>query len=241
LDIGYVCRWRVMRDVQIGFKTGLGLNYASTKASADLSNQFDRTEPFYNIPIHYTTTAHAIEQHSQLGLELPLMFAFQAKGFALNIGPKLLYMAMDKYSQTIDTAKITATIAGVPIPDVEVIGRIKTPYTQQGSNALSPLHVLLSAEIGYEWQIGNHYSKKNEQFIGIQLYADYGLWSLNNKTSDPFIAVTPIQPGQTAPQITIGSIFQSESALRYFSAGLRIYYTIQTVDYPGHGWHKARK
>jgi len=178
-----------------------------------------------------------------MGLELPVLFAFQAHGFALNIGPKLLWILQDQYTQTIDEAHVIAYFPqiGVTVPDADPTGRIETPYTRQGKGSLSPFHVLLSAEIGYEWQIGNRYSKFNEQYIGIQLYADYGLWSQKKQNDDPFIAVTPIQPGQTAPTITIGSIFQSDKALNYFSAGLRLYYTIQSVDYPGHGWHKARK
>ena len=97
--------------------------------------------------------------------------------------------------------------------------------------------VKLTAEAGYEWQIGNPYSRYNEQYIGLQLYANYGLYSWSEHTEDPFLSVGAITTASPSPQVSIRSI-QSISPLAYMSFGVRCYYTIQTVDYPGRGWHR---
>jgi len=63
LDLGYMARWRVMRDVQMGLRTGLGYTYGTTQAGADMSNQYTRIDEANKLTIEYTTTAHATEQH----------------------------------------------------------------------------------------------------------------------------------------------------------------------------------
>jgi len=70
----------------------------------------------------------------------------------------------------------------------------------------------------------------------VQLYANYGVWSWSEKESEAFMAVDAITPG-TYPKISTTSM-QSATSLGYMSFGVRLYYTIQTVDYPGRGWHR---
>jgi len=241
LDLRYTVRWRVMRDVQVGLYTGVSAGYSHSTLRADLYNQYDRTD-LYDLHIQYTTTASVEEKHRQLGVELPILFALQAHGFALNVGPKLLWMAMDSYDQTISDAHIDAyyTEIGVHVTDTRATGLLPTPAHRTAQGTLPKVNMLLSAEIGYEWQVGNWYSKKKEQYVGIQLYANYGLWGLNS-SKDAFLSVTPSAGDNQLPKIAIGSISSANTPLNYLSAGLRLYYTIQTVDYPGHGWHQTKR
>jgi len=100
---------------------------------------------------------------------------------------------------------------------------------------------MVSAEIGYEWQIGNPYHRFKEQYVGLQLYANYGVWSWTEHSDAPFLSVSAITGATSNPQITTQSISSTASQLNNLSIGLRLYYTIQTVDYPGRGWHHYRR
>ncbi|MCQ2311657.1 MAG: hypothetical protein MJZ64_07920 [Paludibacteraceae bacterium] len=239
LDLRYIMRCRVGRYTQLGLHAGVGASYSAYKLKGDLTDHFTRQDYLGNT-IQYTTSAHAEEKHQAVGVSVPLLFALQTHGATVNIGPKLLWLAYDRYDQTVDHADIVAFYPayGVPVHNQPGTGIMDTPYSQSGRSANSTIHLLLTAEIGYEWQLGNPYSRYSEQYIGLQLYANYGLCSWGNRAGEPFMSVSSITATQ-GPQITTTAIQQS-SALAYLSLGVRFYYTIQTVDYPGRGWHHYR-
>jgi len=239
LDARYIVRWRVRPYTQLGLHTGLEASYFTSKLSGDFSNQYTRTDYLGN-KIEYTTSATVAEQHTNIGLTIPVLFAFQTHGFALNIGPKLLWVAYSNYQRTVSKASIDAYYPayGVHVTDQPSTGQIATPLTLSGQGSAKNLQVLLSAELGYEWQIGDPYERFNEHYIGIQLYANYGLWSLQTSADEAMVSVSPIVTPSANPQIQIGSIQGMGSPLSYMSCGLRIYYTIQTVDYSSRGWHR---
>jgi len=240
LELGYTARWSVMRDVHMGFRLGAGASYAAPQLTADLQDQYDKQD-YMGLQLQYTNTANVKEKHQQLNVEVPVLFAFEAHGFAINIGPKLLVVMSDKYTQTVNSANIDVYFPEykVTVHNEAPTGLLQTPYERSGNNTLPKLSVLLSAEVGYEWAVGNRYSRKNEQYIGVQLYVDYGLWN-QRPTETAFLDVAPITGPYQQPTVTVGTIPAAQK-LNYLSAGLRFYYTIQTVDYSGRGWHRLRR
>lgn len=238
LDLSYIVRWHVGRETQIGFRTGLGVSYASCTLTADMHDCYERVD-YYSNTIEYTNSASAQEQHKQLLLEIPVLLAFQTHGFAIHVGPKLLWTAYNPYNQTVNEAHIVAYYPryGVPVPDEMPTGRLITPYTHTGTKGLPTLTLALSGEIGYEWQLGNRYSHFAEHYIGLQLYADYGLKNLALPNQEAFLSVAPITAAHQTPPVTVGVIAGS-TPLHYLNVGLRLYYTIQSVDYSARGWHR---
>jgi len=239
LEVRYLVRWRVMPNTQLGLYTGLGGTYSKSTLEGSFTNQFTRQDYLGNT-IEYTTSAAVSEQHRNIQVSLPVLFAFQTHGVALNIGPKLLWLALDNYQSTLNSATIDAYY---PAYKVHVInqpstGHIDVPSTQQGTGTSNNLQLTLSAELGYEWQLGNPYSRDYEHYIGVQLYANYGVWSASFNTNQPMLSVAPISSASASPQITVGTIQGLGSSLSSISFGLRLYYTLQTVDYRGRGWHR---
>lgn len=241
LDLGYTIRWRMGNDTQLGLRSGLGFAYATSQFSATLSDQYSRTD-YYSNTLQYTTSASATEKHQQLQLDIPVLFALQTHGFTIHLGPKLIYIASDRYTQTVDQADIQAFYPryGVTVRNTAPTGRLVTPYSTSGSQGLPSLTLALSGEIGYEWSIGERYSRKSEQYIGVQVFVDYGLKSFLPPTQEAFLSVAPITAARQTPAVFVGTIAAANS-LNLFSAGLRVYYTIQSVDYPGRGWHRYRR
>jgi len=243
LDLGYIIRWRLGEYSQMGLRTGAGLSYTTSQLSTTITDQYTRLD-YYDKPhtLEYTCFARTQEQHKQLQVDIPLLMAFQTHGFTLNIGPRLIWMAYDKFTQNVDSAYISAYFPkyGVTSYNEPETGRLDVPYTNTRKNGLPTLSLALSAELGYEFCLTGRYTKKNEQYIGFQLFADYGVFNIVTPKQEAYLAVDPITGPNQKPAVTVGAIAPAK-ALRNINLGLRIYYTIHSVDYSEYNWHRTRR
>lgn len=205
----------------IGFITGIGIGYGNAGVQKHYMDSFTNTDYLGNT-IDYTTLAFC-HQMNQFGrLNVPLLFAFRAGGFTLNVGPQFMLPFAAKQTLTVDEANIEAYY---PAYDVSVMnelitGKLETPYQRTDAVNL-PYTILLGIETGWEWPLGSN-------AVGIQLFADISLWSSPStvhptpSTNNPFISVAPITEAGSPAVVTVNGSGSMNDRLLDF--GLRVYY-----------------
>ena len=202
----------------IGFITGIGIGYGNAGVQKHYMDSFTNTDYLGNT-IDYTTLAFC-HQMNQFGrLNVPLLFALRAGGFTLNVGPQFMLPFAAKQTLTVDEANIEAYY---PAYDVSVMnelitGKLETPYQQKDAINL-PFSIMLGIETGWEWSLGNN-------AVGIQLFADIGLWSprlQSATTNGSLISVAPITEAGSPAVVTVNGSGSMNDRLLDF--GLRVYY-----------------
>lgn len=232
LDMHYIHRWPVTEEIQLGLRTGLGLNYTSSQLSGSYTRRFSQWDYMGNT-INYTAVVNASEQHKQFLVDIPVMASLLSHHISANLGCKLLWFAADNYTQTVERALVDAYYPryGVYVFNETPTGMLATPYTQTGKNSLPQLSLALSADVGYEWSLGYIGRKAYEHFVGVQLFLDWGIWNIVEPVQRNYqVVVDAITAPKQTPQVMVGSVAEA-SNLHYFSIGVRGYYTI---DFQSH-------
>lgn len=243
IDISYLYMARVGSWTDLGLRTGLGIGYQQNRWSMPVESHFF-TMDYLNNELDYTLKASIQETGRQVWAEIPIMMALRTQGFAFNIGPKL-QLAYTPYQQSLTETSVDAYYCDydVTVHNVSAVGAFSdNDKEQSGFGALPLVQLNLSAEIGYEWRVNPVYSPWYDRYVGIQLFADYGLMSFNIHSDAPFMSVTMIESAESTPHVETGILTRDcLSRIAALNCGLRIYYTFQVVDHSGHGWHKEHK
>jgi hypothetical protein len=152
----------------------------------------------------------------------------------LNVGPRFMLPFATSSALTIRSASIDAyyPLYDVHVTDQLITGKLTTPYTLPHTAIIPRYSLLVAAEIGYEWSLSG------QSALGLQLYADVGVWNSAGKNPapiTPLIQVSPITSVETpVPTVTVGDIAPMIKDLRYIDFGLRVYYAFSIKSDKGY-------
>ena len=247
VDVSYSCRWSLPKECAIGPKVGVGFSRAGGGvAKDDILENFTNTD-YLGHPMEYTISAKAQQKYQQLQVEVPLMLSLQLHRVIVNVGGKFMYVVNGTTNQTISECDITALYAeyNVAVHNEVVTGILGDEQKSYvGTSMLPKIRVLVGAEIGYEWEIGDG------SFIGLVGYFDYGVWASQDAGTSTsgarFIDVSPINdPSDPAAQVRAGILQDSYcAAIGYMDFGLKLYYQFESQDrsyYGLHTHHRSRR
>lgn len=238
VDVSYSIRWTVGSDMGMGPKIGVGFSRTGGGVKKDdIYETFTNTD-YLGHPMDYTVTAQAEQRFQHLQIEVPLMLSLQLKRFIINIGGKFLYTVSGTTNQTINKWDITALYReyNVPVHNEAVTGVLRDDQLRYaGQSALPKMRVLIGAELGYEWEVGDY------SYVGLSAYFDYGVWAGEGvSSSGPFISVSPIvNPSAPIAQVQVGLLQPIYSPkVGYMDFGVKIYYQFESQDRSYYGLHK---
>lgn len=241
-ELAYTFRTSWNDHLRLGFRTGLGFDYAAIKHSGLYDDSFINYD-YEGRRMDYHITAQVTSKRQEVRMDIPIMVHLWANGFILNLGPRLSFGLQDRYEQTIENPVIEACYAkyGVTMVNRLVTGIL--PEDQQyreGKTNANRLGIKLAAELGYEWVVsdGTYYTQQ----IGIQAYTAIGLWESGggSEISSRLIDVSPIMsPTMPAPMVVAG-LWGNNIGMHRLQAGLRLYWSFETVDFSHRGWKRRR-
>lgn len=241
-ELAYTFRTHWNDQLRLGFRTGLGFDYAGTKHDGLHVDAFTNYD-YEGRRMDYHITANVSAKRQEVRMDIPIMVHLWANGFVFNMGPRLSFGVQDHYEQTIEDAIIAAcyTKYGVTMVNQLVTG-ILPPAEQyhEGNTDANKFGIKLAAELGYEWVVsdGTYYT----QHIGIQAYTAIGLWETGGGMgiANRLIDVSPIiSPTIPAPMVITG-LWANNSGMHRLQAGLRLYWSFETVDFFHRGWKRRR-
>lgn len=230
-DFGFAYLWKGY-SCEIGLKTGVSVGYSATIIRKNEDRTFTNTD-YLGYDILYHTQGTFEQRNQQVQLEIPLMFAIRANGFVWNIGPKLMFPIWNAYRQEVHNINIDAyySVTDVHIPNELITGECSNHITNIGKNILPAFNVLVSTEIGYEWNLQKHR-------IGLMAYYDVAPWSTHKQSDEPLIEVAPISnPAYPPAEVTIHPLSNSFQTLLYMDFGLKFYYGLNILDKTHLGLH----
>lgn len=233
----YACLYRVgSSDVWMGPRTGLEFAWLMSGWSQEVSEQFSNKD-YLGYTIDYTVSAKAQETHHQLALSIPLMAALRYRGLNVGVGFKLQAMLWDTCRTELTNLNVRAYYPKLDVAFVNdpFFGSLSAEQASVGGSRKMPeLHLALSLEAGYEWELSPN------RFLGFRVFADYDLWNSFARPSsapDKAVIIAPIQKASQPAQTSVVPLCQS--VLTGFSA-LRIGVTIAyTFDFPGKTAHSC--
>ena len=222
LDLQYAHYWtKDGRPIDLGIITGLGIGYAQSGLRTD----YDSTA-FKKDNVDYTVVAQGIKEtdHS-LQLEIPVMFSLiHNNGLFFNVGPKFMVPVYSPYKQTVDQANthITAYFpeTGVTIKDNPVTGEYTGQQPAADNGIQFKINIMLTAEIGYEWNL------KNGNSFGLGAYANYSVFnSYKNTTSTEglFNLTAPTETSAATLDVLSATKTYADK-LGYFDVGVKVAY-----------------
>lgn len=228
LDLRYSFYGCMANDlVGLGFTLGAGVGYGGTKINGKQDRTFTNTDYLDN-QLDYTTSASFCRADKFATGEVSLMAALAIGGFTFNIGPRLMLPFRMTTTQAVTDATIDAYIRrlDVTVTNEAVTGKLNTPYAVDAeASSLAPYYVLLGMEAGWEFML----SRDAKGWLGLQLYANVGLWSnetSGNQTPSTLISVSPITGPDKDATVIVGNPDGLIGNKRYLDCGLRIYYAL---------------
>lgn len=227
LDVRYAYYDRVAPMFQMGLTVGAAAGYGGAGFQGTNTANFTNTDYLGN-KMEYSTTAAFRQSETFLRTDFSLMLAIRAGGFVANIGPRVMLPFMASPTLTINEANIQAYYPkyNVTIENELITGMIETPYHTKISNQKIPMSLLVGAEVGYEFPIGDH-------ALGVQAYADFGLWSGKESVNDSgsrLIEVKPIaESGPAEVKVNPEGLVASR---RMVDFGVRVYISFNVGGEP---------
>ena len=233
LDLQYAHYWQKGDKPSYGILTGLSAGYVRSGVTSDVA---------YSIPsdgkLSYDINVKAREYDGAVLLEVPLMFSMITNGgLFFNVGPRFQLPVFNHYTQKVtdaNGANIEALFVkeGVKVADEIVTGRVAT--TKGNLKDMSMFNLLLGAELGYEWRL------KNNNALGLGVYASYGLFSLYNHTAAGQLVDVTAPTGSAVGQVDFNPItsvytegngfkFGANNGLDFFDCGLKLNYSFNFV------------
>ena len=237
LDLRYTFYGEPTDRIGIGFAVSAGVGYGSAGI------QGTRTDTYTNLDykgnaLDYTCTAQYSQTDRFAKADVALLLAMRFSGVTINIGPRFMLPFAASSALTLRNASIDAYYPAydVHVRDQLITGKLVTPYTQARTPILPRYSLLIAAEIGYEWSLGD------QSALGLQLYADVAVWNqpypsnpLIPSSSNPLILVSPISSAESpAPAVTVGDITPMIKELRYIDFGVRVYYAFSFKSSTGY-------
>ncbi len=231
LDLQYAHYWRKTDDKPfLGLLVGVAAGYSRSPLAGAVND-----DPYVvstsEGDLTYKITADKVAEYDgQIQLEVPIMFSMIHKGFFLNAGPRMSFPVFAHYNQEITNGHITATFPeGVVVPDELITGKLtENQKNTVGNWQHSTLNVMLSAELGYEWNFKNNHS------LGLGAYANYSVYTLykNNTSTGSLVAVTDV-PGAGSPAVVdVKSATNTyANGMGYFDVGIKLAYHFNWFKY----------
>ena len=222
VDLRYAWYGDLIGGCHLGLAVGAGIGYGQVNFKGSEHLEYTRTDYLGNT-IDYSIDADYKQVNRFASAEVSLLAAFRVSGFTLNIGPRFMLPFSCSATQTISRADIVAyyPLYDVSIPNEEITGKLATPYSQSCASVLPKYNLLLAAEAGWEFALSGNHS------LGVQAYADIGLWSPKTTITDvpPFINIYPIEAANTPAEVSVSAA--PIDPKRYIAVGVRVYYAFQ--------------
>lgn len=235
-EFGYGYYWSTSyHTLDWGIQTGLIANFASSSYEADFSHQFTNLDYLGN-ELLYTTSGNVGVQSQRLKLELPILVGMQAKGFVLNIGPKIGLPVWSQSKQSLSTPNVDAyyTAFDVHVVNELVTGKVDdTQLSQSFKNDAPTFNLHLVAKLGYEWEL------KNNNALGLVACIDYNVWNtFAGNSANPLIMVAPItNPAYPVPTVTINNAAECVAQrINPLQVSISFYYSIYHEPWGRRKW-----
>ena len=223
LDIRYTFYGQLADRFELGFAISAGIGYGTAGVQGTNTDTYTNRDYTGNA-IDYTCTANYAQTDRFAKGDAALLLAMKFGGVTLNLGPRFMLPFAASSAVTIRQSAINAYYPAydVHVRDQLITGKLTTPYTLPHTAITPRYSLLVAAEIGYEWSLSGQSS------LGLQLYADVGVWNSAGKNPapiTPLIQVSPITSQENpVPTVSIGDIAPMIKDLRYIDFGLRVYY-----------------
>ena len=223
LDVRYTFYGQLADRFELGFAISAGIGYGTTGIKGTNTDSYTNIDYLGNKMDYTVNATYSLKDQFAKG-DAALLLAMRFSGVTLNLGPRFMLPFAASSALTIRQSAIDAYY---PAYDVHVVnqlitGKLETPYTENRPSNISKYHLLVAAEIGYEWRMTNQHA------LGVQLFAEAAVWSkqlpITNNQS-PIISVSPITDASNpVPVVTIGSVESFVAHRRYLDFGIRAYY-----------------
>lgn len=227
LDAAYSYLWTV-EPVQLGITTGLSFGYIGGGYKASAVEQYTNTD-YLGHSIEYTNTVSDIYERTHgFAMEIPALFALYWQGLVVHAGLKLQVPLWYQCNQNIGNVRISAYYPeyGVTLVDEVITGRVtEEEYGALiGKRDMADVSILLSMDIGYEWEIAPTH------WLGLTAYLDGAPYShpAGAKTNR-IIDVAPISDAGNPPaQVTVNTLIGAGAThLNYIACGLKLAYRFE--------------
>jgi hypothetical protein len=221
LDLQYAHYWtKEGRSTDLGLIVGLGVGYAQGSFKGAENSNFKLGGLDYSI-----TASDIRETDHQLQLEIPLMFSLiHQSGLFFNVGPRFMMPVYTPFNEKINGSAIQAHD---PETDVTWVDNIITGKyngeTAEGSNNLQfKFHIMLTAEIGYEWIL------KSGNSLGLGVFADYSVYNTRPKQDtrkyNSLVDVTAPGNGELATVVARPVTDAYAKSTGFFDVGVKLAY-----------------
>lgn len=235
-DLGYSMYSR-FNQMEMGFKTGISVGYATANFSKDYHRTFTNTD-YLGFDWQYTVDAHNITLSSQqVVIEVPVMFALRTYTWFLNIGAKFMTPVLyNTYTQTINDYTIDAYFERTDVHVINqlITGKITEPK-KTGNNCLPKYNILFGFETGREWTL------ENKDRIGLGVYFDIAPWcskAPGSSSSGYLIDVAPITDPINPPAVVTVNLLSCEmERMMMMDFGIKLYYGINYLNKAALGLH----
>lgn len=212
------------KKCNMGIITGVSFGYSRSPMHALVDTCYDApADPNVTYAVHVDTVN---ERDGQFQLEVPILFSLRHEsGFFLNAGPKLVVPVYSHYKQTLSDNDNTVIDAyfkdiDVHVPNELVTGKLQEQdYTTKGKWDASKIHIMLTAELGYEWLL------RNGNALGLGVYANYSLYDLYKNNTDTKSLVYVSQPAAGGADVDVFSATNTyANGLGFFDCGMKLIY-----------------
>lgn len=223
LEYTYFFKKRFEDRPWLGIKTGVSLAFSRNPLKNDTHDTYTIADKEQGDDITYRVKADEVtEKDGQLAIEIPLMFALNHKGLFFNVGPRFVIPVYGPYRQKLNATDISVFYnrEGVLVPN-EVITGVPTEDVKdsKGKWDRSKFHLLLGAEIGYEFAL-----KKGT--LGLGLFADYSVFNTFKNDPDGTSFLNVDAPNTETPAVvSLRSLTDNYAEkIGYFDAGIKLVY-----------------
>jgi len=227
-DAGYVFYKRISNDVQIGFRTGLGVAFSNCRIASDYVNAFSYMDNGGSIVDYLITSPELTYNQRQYSIEIPAMFAFENNGFFVNAGLKFQIPFVTRYDQSITDPLIIAYLWDTEEYKINdkatgLVSEEQQYMSGKGYNVICSF--ALAAEVGHQWAL------KGNRTLGFNVFVDYSPLSVRSSKdiSGPLIEVAH-PTGYIGPEATVSVRQMTESenfSFNRLNAGLKIVYSFE--------------
>ena len=233
LDVRYTFYGQLADRFELGFAVGAGIGYGTTGIKGTNMDSYTNIDYLGN-KMDYSIDATYSLKDQFAKVDVSLLLAMRFGGVTLNLGPRFMLPFAASSALTIRQSAIDAYYPAydVHVRDQLITGKLTTPYTLPHTAIIPRYSLLVAAEIGYEWSLSGQSS------LGLQLYADVGVWNKQSPITNnpsPLISVSPITSQENpVPTVTVGDIAPMIKDLRYIDFGLRVYYAFSIKSDKGY-------
>ena len=221
-------------ELLLGPRIGLEVAWSMSGFKMPVNEQFSNSD-YLGHQIDYTISGEVNETHHHLSAAIPVMLALRYRGLVAGVGLKVRALVWNTYKTTVSDITTTAYYPefDIAVVDEPNLGVVKDQaYDLSGSRNMPEWHVAVAAELGYEWKI------RKTRFVGLSLFADYGVWNsfkLPADAAERVVNVTPITETNKTAEVTPAPI--CNSALTKFNAlnvGVKLSYIFEFIDNSHH-------